>query len=119
MTTLPSPSAPTGTGEVCRPPPDFRVTRTARWLLATKARASSGVTLLRLPRRQVAGGLGLGRAPDVVELLHPVAVPPLAELAGQLQVHAGGGRLVVEGVELDDDRALLGARGDGHQAEAR
>src|SRR5215218_11126180 len=47
MTTFPSSSTPTRTGEVCSPPPRRRVTRTARWLLATNARASSG--LIRLP----------------------------------------------------------------------
>src|SRR5215211_978478 len=44
MTTLPSPSMPTVTGEVWRPPPDLRVTMTARWFLATNSRAWSGVT---------------------------------------------------------------------------
>src|SRR3712207_1357556 len=41
MTTFPSSSTPTRTGEVCSPPPDLRVMSIARWLLATNARASS------------------------------------------------------------------------------
>src|SRR5215213_2922516 len=44
MTTLPSLSMPTVTGEVWRPPPDLRVTMTARWFLATNSRAWFGVT---------------------------------------------------------------------------
>src|SRR5215216_5038536 len=50
MTTFPSSSTPTRTGEVCNPPPDLRVMSTARWLLATNARASLG--LIRLPCRR-------------------------------------------------------------------
>src|SRR5512132_1606575 len=50
MTTFPSSSTPTRTGEVCSPPPDLRVMSTARWLLVTNARASSG--LIRLPCRR-------------------------------------------------------------------
>src|SRR5574341_1145918 len=44
MVTMPSPSTPTVTGEVWSPPPCRRVTSTARWLSATKDRASSGFT---------------------------------------------------------------------------
>src|SRR5829696_6500906 len=44
MTTLPSLSIPTVTGEVWRPPADLRVTITARWLLATNLRDWSGIT---------------------------------------------------------------------------
>src|SRR5215212_4203035 len=44
MTTFPSPSIPTVTGEVWRSPLDLRVTMTARWFLATNSRAWSGVT---------------------------------------------------------------------------
>src|SRR4029450_13533212 len=47
MTTFPSSSTPTRTGEVCSPPPGLRVMSTARWLLATNSRASSG--RIRLP----------------------------------------------------------------------
>src|SRR5215216_397162 len=49
MTSFPSSSTPTRTGEVCRAPPDLRVTSTARWLLATNSRASSGPTRSPLP----------------------------------------------------------------------
>src|SRR6266508_937085 len=44
MTSFPSPSTPTRTGEVCSPPLDLRVMSTALWLLATNSRASSGPT---------------------------------------------------------------------------
>src|SRR5215204_3111818 len=54
MTTFPSSSTPTRTGEVCSPPPDRRVISTAWWLLATNARASSGP--IRLPSPSSSGG---------------------------------------------------------------
>src|SRR5215204_853556 len=54
MTTFPSSSTPTRTGEVCSPPPDRRVMSTAWWLLATNARASSGP--IRLPSPSSSGG---------------------------------------------------------------
>src|SRR5215207_6822542 len=53
MTTLPSSSTPTRTGEVCSPPLDLRVVSTARWLLATNSRASSGLIRLLCRRTQL------------------------------------------------------------------
>src|ERR671912_224680 len=53
MTTFPSSSTPTRTGEVCSPPLDLRVMSTARWLLATNARASSGLIRLLCRRTQL------------------------------------------------------------------
>jgi Transposase, Mutator family len=56
ITSFPSPSTPTRTGEVCSPAPDLRVMSTARWLLATNSRASSG-----WPRRVQPAGWGIQR----------------------------------------------------------
>jgi len=49
MTSFPWPSTPTRTGEVCSPRPGLRVMSTARWLLLTNSRASSGPIRSPLP----------------------------------------------------------------------
>jgi hypothetical protein len=54
MTTFPSPSTPTRTGEVCSPPPDRRVISTARSLRPVEVNGGPGALYLDAQQRLIA-----------------------------------------------------------------
>src|SRR5262249_32461970 len=58
-----------------------------------------------------------GGLPDSLELDDPVRVPVVADGAGEFDVHACAGDLVVEAVELHDHDAVAGFWVAGDQAE--
>src|SRR5918993_555536 len=113
MTTFPSPSTPTRTGEVCSPPPDLRVMSTARWLLATNARASPGLIRLPLPTRP--GSLTTVRRvrkrPRTIRLLGQAAAAAILQLDLEHPAALATGRSdrLLDPATLDPQRHLTPA----------
>src|SRR5207248_1093098 len=133
MTTLPSASTPTVTGELWSLPLDRRVISTAWWLAATNTRASSVVGISPGPRRGIGGWFADDhdfQGAGAVDALDPA----------QLDVGGGGGAGdegdraplaggAVEGGDRLGDRAddlgglhhaqvVVGQQGDGAAALA-
>src|SRR4029453_8166321 len=105
MTTFPSSSTPTRTGEVCSPPPGLRVMSTARWLLATNSRASSGLIRLPLPPSSVS------KRPRTIRLLRQAAGAGILhpDLEHPAALAAPRSDRLLEPATLDPQRHLMPA----------